>query len=267
MTAEYLPVALNKEANFQSQAVRDSSEWKLDPKVFSNNMQEMGGSRHRYFCFQNFSSGPNIHIMEVGSIPQGKRRFSNNLGQPKRICFPPFCTNRSNLEQSAKGESDFVANYPNLANTIIMVSTTVTTHSANTITSTTNLKPLSTSNQRKESLDRAKELTTPGIDSLREILHAEGVLEGSSALITNARRSGANAHYESAWRKWNSWCFQRQVDPIKCSVNKILQFLTECFNMGYEHSTLAGFRSASRHTMIPLTEFQLGKNCGYPFFW
>ena len=34
ITTEYLPVALNKEADFQSQAVRDSSEWKLDPKVF-----------------------------------------------------------------------------------------------------------------------------------------------------------------------------------------------------------------------------------------
>ena len=75
-------------------------------------------------------------------------------------------------------------------------------------------------------------------------LHAEGVSEDSAALITNARRSGTNAHYESAWRKWHSWYSHRQVDPIKCSVNKILQFLTEYFNMGYEHSTIAGFRSA-----------------------
>ena len=34
ITAEYLPGALNKEANFQSRALRDSSEWKLDYKVF-----------------------------------------------------------------------------------------------------------------------------------------------------------------------------------------------------------------------------------------
>ena len=34
ITAEYLPGALNEEANFQSRAVRNSSEWKLDSKVF-----------------------------------------------------------------------------------------------------------------------------------------------------------------------------------------------------------------------------------------
>ena len=42
----------------------------------------------------------------------------------------------------------------------------------------------------------------------------------------------------------HSWCSQKQGDPIKCSVNKILQFLTECFNLGFEDSTIAGFRSA-----------------------
>ena len=34
ITAEYLPGALNKEADFQPRAVTDSSKWKLDCKVF-----------------------------------------------------------------------------------------------------------------------------------------------------------------------------------------------------------------------------------------
>ena len=53
-------------------------------------MQEVGDSRHKYFWFQNFSSGPNIHIMEVGTIHQGKGDFSNNLDPSKRIRPPPF---------------------------------------------------------------------------------------------------------------------------------------------------------------------------------
>ena len=96
------------------------------------------------------------------------------------------------------------------------------------------------------------------MDSLRERLHA-GVSEESAALIINARRSGTNAHYESAWCKWHSWCSQRQVDPIKCSVNKILQFLTECFNMGYEHSTIAGFSSAISAYHDPIMGIPIGK--------
>ena len=104
---------------------------------FSNNIQEAGASTHKSFCFHNFSSGPNIHIMEVGLIQNGKGGFSNNMDPSKIICFPSFCTNKWSLEQSAKIESKFVANCPSLVNTI-MVSTAVTTHSANTIASTKN---------------------------------------------------------------------------------------------------------------------------------
>ena len=111
-----------------------------------------------------------------------------------------------------------------------MASTTITTDSANTITSTKKAKHFIRGKQRKASLDRAGKLATPCLDSLREKLHAEGVLGDSAALITNPRGSGRNAYYKSAWRKWHSWCSQRQVDLIKCSVNKTLLFLTECLN-------------------------------------
>ena len=36
ITSEYLPGALNKEADMQSRTVKDSSEWKLNPVVFQN---------------------------------------------------------------------------------------------------------------------------------------------------------------------------------------------------------------------------------------
>ena len=36
ITSEYLPGALNKEADMQSRTVKDSSEWKLSPVVFQN---------------------------------------------------------------------------------------------------------------------------------------------------------------------------------------------------------------------------------------
>ena len=120
------------------------------------------------------------------------------------------------------------------------------------------------------------------MDSLRERLHT-GVSEESAALIINARRSTTNAHCESAWCKWHSWCYQRQVDPIKCSVNKILQFPTECFNMGYEHSAIAGFSSAISAYHDPIKGIPIGKELwisallagvyirppqpGYTFIW
>ena len=44
-----------------------------------------GNFQTQIFCFQNFSSGPNMYIKEVGSIQQRKGRFSNKLSPSKRI--------------------------------------------------------------------------------------------------------------------------------------------------------------------------------------
>ena len=145
-----------------------------------------------------------------------------------------------------------------LANTI-MVSTNVTTHSASTIAFTKNSEYFIKFKQSKASLDRARKLATPGKDSLMERLQAELILEDFVALIKNARRSGTNAHYESAWRKWPSWSSQRNVYPIKHYVNKILQFLTKCFNMSYEHWTISGFRSGISAYCDPINGIPIWK--------
>ena len=167
------------------------------------------------------------------------------MNPSKRYVFSLYCTNRSSLQQSGKRESDFIANYPSLAN-IITVSTTATQLTV----------------QIPLLLPKTQNLLlgpTPGMGSLSERLHAEGVSKDSAAHIANARRSGTNAHYKSVCRKWHSWCYQRQIDPIKCSVNKVLQFLTECYNMGYEHSTIAGVRSAISAYHDPINGIPIGK--------
>ena len=101
ITAEYFPGAHYKEADFQSLAVRDSSKWKLDFNFFQTICRKWEVPDIS-FCFQNFPSSRNIHIMEAGSIQQEKGRFSSNMDSPKRICFPPSCINRSSLEKKCK---------------------------------------------------------------------------------------------------------------------------------------------------------------------
>ena len=60
----------------------------------------------------------------------------------------------------------------------------------------------------------------------------------------NARRKGAINHYGSSWRKWNSWCCEQTLDPIRCNINPVLKFLTELFHGGLEYNTTCSYRSA-----------------------
>ena len=49
------------------------------------------------------------------------------------------------------------------------------------------------------------ELKTSGMVNFKQLMEAEGISEKAAKLITNARRAVAQARYESAWNKWDSW--------------------------------------------------------------
>ena len=49
----------------------------------------------------------------------------------------------------------------------------------------------------------------------RKTLLREGISENASHIITNSRRKGTLSNYESAWRKWASWCLKQKIHPIR----------------------------------------------------
>ena len=82
------------------------------------------------------------------------------------------------------------------------------------------------------------------MESFREKLSSEGILGRAFDLISKARRMGTNSNYELAWRKFDSWCRERQVDLIRCDTTLILDFLASLFDSGSGYSVIGTHRSA-----------------------
>ena len=40
-------------------------------------------------------------------------------------------------------------------------------------------------------------------------------------------------HTKSAWKRWNSWCTEREVDPLSCPIQPFIEFLTGLFKRDY----------------------------------
>ena len=83
-----------------------------------------------------------------------------------------------------------------------------------------------------------------GLENLRKNMASEGISMRATELIAGARRTGSIANYESAWRKWASWCNKQQVDSFKFSVAYVLDFLAYLEQLKYEYSTINCHRSA-----------------------
>ena len=82
------------------------------------------------------------------------------------------------------------------------------------------------------------------LESLTERLSAKGISQQASALISAGWSKGTNKSYQSAWNKWQSWCLQRNLDPLSAPVSTLVNFLTHQFEEGLQHRSINAIRSA-----------------------
>ena len=83
--------------------------------------------------------------------------------------------------------------------------------------------------------------TVGGMEDFRKALDSKGVSILVATLIINSRRSVSISNYQSAWRKWASWCCEWEVNLFTSNIIEILNFLAFLHeNMSIAQSILTG---------------------------
>ena len=118
LTAVYLPGRLDKTADFLSREWQDSSDWKLNKKVFFPTSRESEGNGGRSVC------NPYEHsITQVCQLGGGEGRSGGHgNGQPavmlvghQEICVPTILLDRESVTQNLEGGGDNRPYYPDMA--------------------------------------------------------------------------------------------------------------------------------------------------------
>ena len=103
--------------------------------------------------------------------------------------------------------------------------------------------------------------TVSGVESVRQQALATGVsIEAANLLAEHSWRKGTRCTYESAWRKWNSWCVSREIDPLCSSVESVINYLTHRFHQGDQYNTLNIQRSAISAFHNPIGDVRVGQH-------
>ena len=228
-------------------------------KCFSSIVQKKVDPRHRSLCVAGVKPGPMLLFLETRPLQQGQRCIPNVMEIPKRVCFSTFQPNREGTEQGTSGPSSNFADNSSLAQSVV-VSTSSTNVNRETNSNTSRKGSLNGPKVGEAFTHRDREIKTSALDNFREKLFAEGISKNATDLITGAKRQGSISHYESAWRKWDSWCSRKQVDPISGPLSAVLDFLAELFQGGLEWSTIAGYRSSISAYHDPIDGVSVGKH-------
>ena len=112
-------------------------------------------------------------------------------------------------EESSRRKGDSGGGSSFLANTALVSSTSAHVNRCTEMLTT----ELASSDSQLQSTDTGtqKPSETGHLDHFRKALSENGISEEAGELLTASWRQGTNKNYDSAWRKWESWCQERDI--------------------------------------------------------
>ena len=192
------------------------------PQGVSNDKSKLEYPRDRYICLRSLPSISHLYGLETRSSQSDNRCSPTEMEKPgTSICFPPFLTDRkSSLKSQGRGINNDFGN-SKLACTILVQSNPRSVHSRASTPA-----PISGtfcgSQGTSTSFSVEQDFKTNGPENFRKNFVEKGISNTTANFISNSRKSGTTANYQSACKKWFSWCSERQIYPVTCSINFVL---------------------------------------------
>ena len=95
---------------------------------------------------------------------------------------------------------------------------------------------------------------------VREKCRTRDLSEEAARLLRSSWRGKTTSNYESVFRKWSSWCQERNRDPIQGPVADVANFLADLFKQGYQYRSLNVYRSAISSVHEKVEGEEVGKH-------
>ena len=171
------------------------------------------------------------------------QRIDPSMEQDKRVCFSTILHDSPSCEKS-KGGKDNIGT----SDTSMVVSTMVCepagdVHSEPLIaTKISNNSHISKQNDSPTGVKQQSAVNR--MVNLRQSYHSMQLSETTQELLLGSWSKGTSSSYNSAWKKWHSWCMEREIDPVSAPLSHILEYLSKLHTNGLQYRSINVHRSA-----------------------
>ena len=229
-------------------------EQKDSPKAAHN----LGSSSHRSVCISNKSSNTDLLLMESRPSSLYNRCFNNSMEQHVCLCIS---SNMSHSQDSATHDTIQLSTdsyCPTLAKeTLVPQSPKINSRLSEKASSQ---RRSSTSAKIKYSSSKSSSIKSNYMALIDKHFKEKGFSKQTRKLLQASWRKGAQKDYSCKFRKFNSWCSRREVNPYNASLIDAAEFLTELFSEDLQYRNIAGYRSMLSSVMSPIEKFPVGQH-------
>ena len=184
-------------------------------------------------CFSTQCPTDAVRELEAQSKCNGNGRYVAPLEQVDRLCLPTILSDWGMPQEGQGGQSIPGASGSNMKIPALVYSPA---RSPNRLPPDPPSRPRSSGGplQQPTPTGGSRPVAASRLETIRQRQLTPGISGQASQLLATGWSSGTNRTYESAWKKWDSWCAEQQVGPISCPVQPFLEFLTSLYLSGMQ---------------------------------
>ena len=197
----------------------------------------------RFVCITNECPTSSVLQLETRSSSSYSGCSFNFMEKALPVHVSTICLDPSMLEQAGRGENISSSDSTSLDESSVVPSTSKELDRSSN-PSSSNSQHFDKPTGYNPPNGNGGSPTSGCMACLRRSYRTEGLSEGVIEILRKSWRTSTETAYSSAWRQWDSWCFERSADPFSAPVNLILEFLFEQFNRGKQYCTINTIRSA-----------------------
>lgn len=110
-------------------------------------------------------------------------------------------------------------------------------------------RPTDVASRRTAPLTGIRHTSIGRLEIVRQNFRRRGFSRPLVELLVAGSRASTLSTYESAWRTWATWCYQRGEDPLSTTLAFVLEFLANLHGAGKSYSTINVHRSMLSKTL------------------
>lgn len=225
----------------------------------SGNIHSVGRTNHRSFC--NLCKQENSGLLLLDTPPTGicGRCFVSTVGGNVCLCISTHSTNSQSFEsnetvQILSGHSDCT----NVAPKTLVSSVTSVTNCQTSTPTSNQVPPNSVSGE--SSASKPRDAAVDCMASIDRQFETKGFSAETRKLLAASWRAGTKKDYSGKFKKFRSWCAEREIDPYSIPLTQVAEFLTCLFNQGLKYRTIAGYRSMLSSLVAPVDGKPVGQH-------
>ena len=233
---------------------------RMDSEQFSDSetVSGIGHPNDRSFRIRSKSQGGTFLLMDSQSKCMGNICSVCAMAEHECLCFP------SNIIDSESTTAHEEVPLPADFDCSSVAEETLVHGSVSDVGSTSNEASNDTgsiiSTQNKNCSSESPSFQSNCMASINRSFQNKGFSSKARKLMAASWRVGTQKDYSAKFRKFDSWCIERKIDPYSASIAQCADFLSYLFQSGLKYRTIAGYRSMLSAILPPAEGIAVGQH-------